>query len=262
VNVPLFTRLEGCIECTQRDGHPVFIAFLPEKLRSTLAAEGASSCWRGPVFPKQVCAGEQPQVTLRDTAVCCKSCSMCLAAHGAVAVCGGSQFRAQLIPNASAEATPSMWRFGHLPLPPLMLIEPHRTTARVALDRTIHVSTPLEVSGCSDDKADQFLAATKRPVVDASNVKTCQRHSCQVMFGNLVRRFTYCERCAYGHIVGNDKRIVAGRNNKHLVGPETIDVERDRRATLITPWLGGSGIARRINDYRRRLRTPRWIGFS
>jgi ketosteroid isomerase-like protein len=30
------------------------------------------------------------------------------------AVCGGSQFRAQLIPNASAEATPSMWRFGHL----------------------------------------------------------------------------------------------------------------------------------------------------
>ena len=30
VNVPLFARLEGCIECTQRDGHPVFIAFLPD----------------------------------------------------------------------------------------------------------------------------------------------------------------------------------------------------------------------------------------
>ena len=72
VNVPLFTRLEGCIECTQRDGHPIFTAFLPEKLRSTLAAEGASSCWGGPVFSQQVCASEQPQVTLRDTAVCCK----------------------------------------------------------------------------------------------------------------------------------------------------------------------------------------------
>jgi hypothetical protein len=168
VNVPLFTRLEGCIECTQRDSHPVFLAFLPEKLRSTLAAERASSCWGGPVFSKQVCAGEQPQVTLRDTAMCCKGCSMCLAAHGAVAVCGGSQFRAQLIPNASAKATPSMCRFGHLPLPALTLIEPHRTTARVPFDTTT-ISQPPEISGCSYIKADQFLAATKRPVLDGSN---------------------------------------------------------------------------------------------
>jgi hypothetical protein len=140
----LFTRLERCIECTQRDGHPVFTVFLPEKLRSTLAAEGASSRWGGSVFPKQVCASEQPQVTLWDTAMCCKSRSMCLAAHGAVAVCGGSQFRAQLIPNASAEATPSMWRFGHLPLPALTLIEPHSTTARVPFNTTIHIPTSLK----------------------------------------------------------------------------------------------------------------------
>jgi len=83
---------------------PVFIAVLPEKLRSTLAAEGASRCWGGPVFPKKVCASEQPQITLRDTAMCCKSCSMC--------------------------------RFGHLLLPGLTLIEPHTTTARVPLNTT------------------------------------------------------------------------------------------------------------------------------
>jgi hypothetical protein len=130
VNVPLFTRLKWCIECTQRDCHPVFSAFLPEKLRSTLAAERACSCWGGPVFPEQVCAGEQPQVTLRDTAMCCKSCSVCLAAHGAVAVCGGSQFRVQLIPNASAEATAAMQRFGHLPLAALTLM--NRTGKRRA----------------------------------------------------------------------------------------------------------------------------------
>lgn len=134
--MPLFTRLEGCIECAQRDSQPVCIAFLPEKLRSTLAAEGASSCWGGPVFPQKVCAGEQLQVAFRDAAMCCKSCSMCLPAHRAVAVCGGSQFRAQLIPNASAEATPSMCRFGHLLLPGLTLIEPHRTTARMPFNTT------------------------------------------------------------------------------------------------------------------------------
>ena|ERR1700677_4462987 len=138
----LFTRLEGCIERTQRDGHPVFTAFFPEKLGSTLAAEGTSNCWGGPVFPKQLCASEQAQVTLRDTAMCCKSCSMGLAAHGAVAVRGASQFRAQLIPNASAEAAPLMWRFGHMPLPALTLIEPHSTAARVPFDKTIHIPNP------------------------------------------------------------------------------------------------------------------------
>ena len=114
MNVPLFTWLEGGIECTQRDGHPVFAAFLPEKLRSALPAERASYCWGGPVFPQQICASVHGQVILWNTAMGSKGRSMCLSAHGAVTVCGGSQFRTQVILYASAEATPSMQRFGHL----------------------------------------------------------------------------------------------------------------------------------------------------
>jgi hypothetical protein len=116
------TRRECAVVCAARRVHrayparrpPIFTAILPEQLRSTLAAEGASNCWGGAVFSKQVCASKQPQVSLRDTAMCCKSCSMCLAAHRAVAMRRASQFRAQLILYAPAEATPSMPRFGHL----------------------------------------------------------------------------------------------------------------------------------------------------